>query len=245
MIELIGWKQIFVLKKFLFSTNIFDKGMLKSYTSRNKCKDYLSSLKQLANTYHLQTMNNQFSIVNTKEVIRQQQNTCLLAIGNIFEVLYMKDIYKRGIQINTVLELAVQFNNMKVFVLLGIMALAAAKPKGEQVLIYYINFYLFQQCKVYFIAIPFGMGEPITLTICKPTMNNEIKNFRIGIFNSLHQALSNNNLQENFEREPKTATTTTTTITTSTPKKYRNFRARFQWGHLRRQYVWPILLKFQ
>ena len=78
------------------------------------------------------------------------------------------------------------------------------------------------------------MGEPITLTICKPTMNNEIKNFRIGIFNSLHQALSNNNLQENFEREPKTATTTTTTITTSTPKKYRNFRARFQWGHLRR-----------
>ena len=60
------------------------------------------------------------------------QNTCLLAIGNIFEVLRMKDIYKRGIQINTVLELALQFNNiMKVFVLLGIMALAAAKPKGE------------------------------------------------------------------------------------------------------------------
>ena len=44
----------------------------------------------------------------------------------------MKDIYKRGIQINTVLELALQFNNiMKVFVLLGIMALVAAKPKGE------------------------------------------------------------------------------------------------------------------
>ena len=39
------------------------------------------------------------------------------------------------------------------------------------------------------------MGEAITLTICKPTMNNEIKNFRIGIFNSLHHALSNNNLQ--------------------------------------------------
>ena len=55
----------------------------------------------------------------------------MLAIGNIFEVLHMKDIYKRGIQINTVLELALQFNNMKVFVLLGIMALAAAKPKGE------------------------------------------------------------------------------------------------------------------
>ena len=55
----------------------------------------------------------------------------MLAIGNIFEVLQMKDIYKRGIQINTVLELALQFNNMKVFALLGIMALAAAKPKGE------------------------------------------------------------------------------------------------------------------
>ena len=77
------------------------------------------------------------------------------------------------------------------------------------------------------------MGEPITLTICKPTMNNEIKNFRIGIFNSLQQAMSNN-LQDKGEQEPKIATTTAATITTSTPRNYRNFRGGFQWGHLRR-----------
>ena len=77
------------------------------------------------------------------------------------------------------------------------------------------------------------MGGPITLTVCKPTKNNEIKNFRRGIFNSLHQAMSNN-LQDKVEQEPKTATTTAITITTSTPRNYRNFRAGFQWGHLRR-----------
>ena len=51
------------------------------------------------------------------------------------------------------------------------------------------------------------MGGPITLTVCKPTMNNEIKNFRIGIFNSLQQAMSNN-LQDKGEQEPKIASTT-------------------------------------
>ena len=77
------------------------------------------------------------------------------------------------------------------------------------------------------------MGGPITLTVCKPTMNNEIKNFRVGIFNSLQQAMSNN-LQDKGEQEPKIATTTAATITTSTPRNDRNFRARFQWGRLRR-----------
>ena len=77
------------------------------------------------------------------------------------------------------------------------------------------------------------MGGPITLTVCKPTMNNEIKNFRIGIFNSLQQAMSNN-LQDKGEQEPKIAPTTPTTITTSTPRNYRNFRGGFQWGRLRR-----------
>ena len=77
------------------------------------------------------------------------------------------------------------------------------------------------------------MGGPITLTVCKPAMNNEIKNFRLGIFNSLQQAMSNN-LQDKGEQEPKIATTTPTTITTSTPRNDRNFRARFQWGRLRR-----------
>ena len=77
------------------------------------------------------------------------------------------------------------------------------------------------------------MGRPITLTVCKPTKNNEIKNFRTGIFNSLQQAMSNN-LQDKVEQEPKTATTTATTITTSTPRNYRNFRGGFQWGRLRR-----------
>ena len=52
------------------------------------------------------------------------------------------------------------------------------------------------------------------------------------IFNSLQQALSDN-LQDKFLQET-TATTTATTITTSTTENYRNFRAGFQWGHLRR-----------
>ena len=77
------------------------------------------------------------------------------------------------------------------------------------------------------------MGGPMTLTVCKPTMNNEIKNFRTGIFNSLQQAISNN-LQDKVEQEPKIATTTAATITTSTPRNYRNFRGGFQWGRLRR-----------
>ena len=77
------------------------------------------------------------------------------------------------------------------------------------------------------------MGRPITLTVCKPTKNNEIKNFRTGIFNSLQQAMSNN-LQDKVEQEPKIATTTAATITTSTPRNYRNFRGGFQWGRLRR-----------
>ena len=77
------------------------------------------------------------------------------------------------------------------------------------------------------------MGGPITLTVCKPTKNNEIKKFRIGIFNSLQQAMSNN-LQDKVEQEPKIATTTAATITTSTPRNYRNFRGGFQWGRLRR-----------
>ena len=54
------------------------------------------------------------------------------------------------------------------------------------------------------------------------------------IFNSLQQALSDN-LQDKFLQETTTtATTTATTITTSTTENYRNFRAGFQWGHLRR-----------
>ena len=73
-------------------------------------------------------------------------------------------------------------------------------------------------------------GGPISLTVCKPTLNDEIKNFRTKIFNSLKQALSKN-LHDKFVQEPTNATTTATTITTSTP---RNFRAGFQWGHLRR-----------
>ena len=73
-------------------------------------------------------------------------------------------------------------------------------------------------------------GGPISLTVCKPTLNDEIKNFRIKIFNSLKQALSKN-LHDKFVQEPTKATTTATTITTSTP---RNLRAGFQWGHLRR-----------
>ena len=73
-------------------------------------------------------------------------------------------------------------------------------------------------------------GGPISLTVCKPTLNDEIKNFRIKIFNSLKQALSKN-LHDKFVQEPTNATTTATTTTTSTP---RNFRAGFQWGHLRR-----------
>ena len=78
-------------------------------------------------------------------------------------------------------------------------------------------------------TMPFG--GPISLTVCKPTLNDEIKNFQIKIFNSLQQALSNN-LHDKFVQEAtRAATTTATTITTSTP---RNFRARFQWGHLRR-----------
>ena len=86
-----------------------------------------------------------------------------------------------------------------------------------------------------FITMPFG--GPISLTVCKPTLNDEIKNFQIKIFNSLQQALSNN-LHDKFVQEAKiatrAATRTATPITTSTPRNYRNFRARFQWGHLRR-----------
>ena len=70
-------------------------------------------------------------------------------------------------------------------------------------------------------AIPFG------ITICKPTMNDEIKNFRRRIFNSLQQELS-----KNFVQEP--TTTTATPIITSTTENYRHFRGGFQWGHLRR-----------
>ena len=70
------------------------------------------------------------------------------------------------------------------------------------------------------------MGRPMSITICKPTMNNEIKNFRIRIFKSLQQALSKNLVQE-------PATTTATPIITSTTENYRHFRGGFQWGHLR------------
>ena len=73
----------------------------------------------------------------------------------------------------------------------------------------------------------------MSITVCKPSVNNEIKNFRMRIFNSLQQALSDN-LQDKFLQETTTATTTATTITTSTTENYRNFRAGFQWGHLRR-----------
>ena len=69
------------------------------------------------------------------------------------------------------------------------------------------------------------MGRPM-ITICKPTMNNEIKNFRIRIFKSLQQALSKNLVQE-------PTTTTATPIITSTTENYRHFRGGFQWGHLR------------
>ena len=68
-------------------------------------------------------------------------------------------------------------------------------------------------------AIPFG------ITICKPTMNNEIKNVQIRIFNSLQQELS-----KNFVQEPTTATPNIT----STKENYRHFRGGFQWGHLHR-----------
>ena len=60
-------------------------------------------------------------------------------------------------------------------------------------------------------AIPFG------ITICKPTMNDEIKNFRRRIFNSLQQELS-----KNFVQEPTTTTTT---------ENYRHFRGGFQHPH--------------
>ena len=70
------------------------------------------------------------------------------------------------------------------------------------------------------------MGRPMSITICKLTMNNEIK-FRIENFNSLPQELS-----KNFVQEP--TTTTATPIITSTTENYRHFRGGFQWGHLRR-----------
>ena len=71
------------------------------------------------------------------------------------------------------------------------------------------------------------MGGPISITVCKPTLNNELKNFRIKIFNSVRD-----NLQDKLQETTTAATTTATT--TSTTENYRNFRARFQWGHLRR-----------
>ena len=76
------------------------------------------------------------------------------------------------------------------------------------------------------------MGGPLSLTVCKPTLNNELKNFRIRIFNSLQRALRNN-LQDKLQ-ETTAATTTATTMTSSTTENYRNFGAGFQWGHLRR-----------
>ena len=66
----------------------------------------------------------------------------------------------------------------------------------------------------------------MSITVCKLTMNNEIK-FRIKNFNSLPQELS-----KNFVQEP--TTTTATPIITSTTENYRHFRGGFQWGHLRR-----------
>ena len=66
----------------------------------------------------------------------------------------------------------------------------------------------------------------MSITVCKLTMNNEIK-FRIENFNSLPQELS-----KNFVQEP--TTTTATPIITSTTENYRHFRGGFQWGHLRR-----------
>ena len=76
------------------------------------------------------------------------------------------------------------------------------------------------------------MGGPLLLTVCRPTLNNELKNFRIRIFHSLHRALRNN-LQDKLQ-ETTAATTTATTMTSSTTENYRNFGAGFQWGHLRR-----------
>ena len=72
------------------------------------------------------------------------------------------------------------------------------------------------------------MGRPLSIASCKPTMNNKIKNFRIRIFNSLHQELSKNFVQEH-------TTTTATPIITSTTENYRHFRGGFQYGHLRRK----------
>ena len=58
-------------------------------------------------------------------------------------------------------------------------------------------------------------------------MNNEIKNFRIRIFNLFQQELSKHLVQE-------PTTTTATPIIASTTGNYRHFRGGFQWGHLRR-----------